>query len=83
MYTLLAAGIPSPTFSMGFTSFSGKLTETYHQPSDNPDTIDYDYLVDFFKSYVLAGRLIANNPKTPFWVSGDKYEEAGKELYKK
>lgn len=77
------AGIPSPTFSMGFTSFSGKLMETYHQPSDNPDTIDYEYLVDFFKSYVLAGRLIANNPKTPFWASGDKYEEAGKELYKK
>lgn len=76
-------GIPSPTFSMGFTSFSGKLTETYHQPSDNPDTIDYNYLVKFFKSYVLAGRLIANNPKTPFWIAGDKYENAGKELYKK
>lgn len=77
-----AAGVPAPTFSMGFTSFSGKLTETYHQPSDNPDTIDYDYLVNFFKSYVLAGRLIANNPVTPFWVRGDKYEAAGKELYK-
>ncbi len=78
-----AAGVPAPTFSMGFTSFSGKLTETYHQPSDNPDTVDYDYLVNFFKSYVLAGRLIANNPVTPFWVSGDKYEAAGKELYQK
>lgn len=76
-----AAGIPSPTFAMGFTSFSGQVSETYHKPNDEADTIDYDYLVDFFKSYVLAGRLIANNPKTPFWVSGDKYEEAGNELY--
>jgi aminopeptidase YwaD len=74
-------GIPAPTFSMGFTSFSGQVTETYHKPSDKAETIDYDYLVKFFKSYVLAGRLIANNPKTPFWTSGDKFEAAGKELY--
>lgn len=76
-------GIPAPTFSMGFTSFSGQVTETYHKPNDEAHTIDYDYLVKFFKSYVLAGRLIGNNPKTPFWTSGDKYEAAGKELYGK
>ncbi len=76
-------GIPAPTFSMGFRSFDGQVTETYHKPNDEAHTIDYDYLVKFFKSYVLAGRLIANNPKTPFWTQGDKYEEAGKALYKK
>ncbi len=76
-------GIPAPTFSMGFTSFSGLVTETYHKPNDEAHTIDYDYLVKFFKSYVLAGRLIGNNPKTPFWTSGDKYEAAGKVLYGK
>jgi len=32
---------------------------------------------------VLTGRLIANDPKRPFWTAGDKYEEAGKERYKK
>lgn len=74
-------GIPAPTFSMGFTSFSGQLTDTYHKPNDEAHTIDYDYLVKFFKSYVLAGRLIGNNPKTPFWTSGDKFEAAGKALY--
>jgi len=74
-------GIPAPTFSMGFRSFDEKINETYHKPSDKAETIDYDYLVKFFKSYVLAGRLIANNPKTPFWTSGDKFEAAGKELY--
>lgn len=76
-------GIPAPTFSMGFRSFDGQVTETYHKPNDKAETIDYDYLVKFFKSYVLAGRLIANNPKTPFWTSGDKFEAAGKELYGK
>lgn len=76
-------GVPAPTFSLGFTSFSGQVTETYHKPSDEAHTIDYDYLVKFFKSYVLAGRLIGNNPKTPFWTSGDKYEATGNELYGK
>lgn len=78
-----AKGIPAPTFSMGFTSFSGLVTETYHKPNDEAHTIDYDYLVQFFKSYVLAGRLIGNNSKTPFWTKGDKFEQAGKELYSK
>lgn len=76
-------GIPAPTYSMGFTSFSGLVTETYHKPNDEAHTIDYDYLVRFFKSYVLTGRLIANDPRRPFWTEGDKYEEAGKVLYKK
>jgi len=38
-------------------------------------------LVKFFKSYVLSSRLIANDPKTPFWTEGDKYYEAGVKLY--
>jgi len=75
-------GIPSPTFSLGFTSFDGNVTKYYHQASDEADNLDYDYLFKFFKAYVLAGRKIANDPITPVWVEGDKYEEAGKMLYK-
>ena len=74
-------GIPAPTFSLGFRSFDGDVTKYYHQPGDEADTLDYDYLLKFFNSYVLAGRLIANDPKTPTWTAGDKYEEAGKKLY--
>ncbi|MEW7291461.1 M28 family peptidase [Aquimarina sp. 2304DJ70-9] len=78
-----AKGIPAPTFSMGFTSFNEEITKYYHQVTDNPDSVDYNYLFKFFQSYVLACRKIADNPKTPFWVEGDKYYEAGKKLYKK
>jgi len=74
-------GIPAPTFSLGFQSFDGDVTKYYHQPSDEADTLDYDYLLKFFQSYVMAGRLIANDPTTPKWTSGDQYEEAGKKLY--
>ncbi|MEP0985856.1 M28 family peptidase [Ekhidna sp.] len=78
-----AKGIPAPTFSMGFTAFDSEITKYYHQAGDNPNTLDYEYLEKFFKSYVYACRLIANSRKAPFWVEGDKYYDSGKELYKK
>ncbi len=78
-----AKGIPAPTFSMGFTSFNEEITKYYHQVTDNPDSLDYNYLFTFFQSYVLACRKIANNPSTPFWIEGDKYYKAGTKLYKK
>ena len=76
-------GIPAPTYSLGFTSFDGDVTKYYHRPGDEAQTLDYDYLYKFFSSYVLAGRLIANDAVTPFWVNDDKYEMAGKKLYNK
>lgn len=75
-------GIPAPTFSLGFRSFDGDVTKFYHQPGDEADTLDYDYLLKFFQSYVLAGRLIANDSKTPTWTANDIYETAGKALYR-
>jgi hypothetical protein len=75
-------GIPAPTFSLGFTSFDGDVTKYYHRPGDEAQTLDYDYLLEFFKAYVLAGRNIANDKETPRWNNGDKYEEVSKELYK-
>jgi aminopeptidase YwaD len=76
-------GIPAPTYSLGFTSFDGEVTKYYHRPGDEAQTLDYDYLYKFFSSYVLAGRLIANDAITPFWVENDKYEMVGKKLYDK
>jgi len=76
-------GIPAPTFSMGFKAFDEEIFKYYHQPGDDPDTLDYDYLLKFFRSYVYATRLIGNDKTIPFWVEGDKYYEAGVKLYKR
>lgn len=76
-------GVPAPTYGMGFNGFDEEITKYYHQVTDNPDTMDYDYLYKFFQSYVLSARLIANDPERPFWTEGDKYYEAGKKLYAK
>ena len=74
-------GIPAPTYSLGFSAFDAEITKYYHQPGDEADTLDYDYLLQFFQSYVYSGRLIANDPETPRWTEGDKYEPVSKELY--
>lgn len=74
-------GIPAPTFSLGFSAFDGEVTKYYHRPGDDADSLDYDYLLKFFRAYVMSGRYIANDPKTPVWTTGDKYEAAGKALY--
>lgn len=76
-------GIPAPTFSLGFTAFDAEIGKYYHQQSDNPESIDYDYMEQFFRAFVLSARLIANDEETPFWIEGDKYYEAGKALYGK
>ncbi|MBC2837749.1 M28 family peptidase [Robiginitalea sp. SC105] len=75
------AGIPAPTYSTGFNSFDEEYLKYYHQLADEAGSLDYDYLLKFFRGYVLTGRLIANDPETPFWVPGDVYEPAGKALY--
>lgn len=76
-----AKGIPAPTFSPGFTAFDEEIMKYYHQATDNPETIDYDYLLRFCKAFAYSARLIADMDKRPFWTAGDKYEAAGKKLY--
>lgn len=74
-------GVPAPTYSTGFDAFDDEINKYYHQAGDEADSLDYDYLLKFYQGYVLSGRLIANDPETPFWVKGDKYEPAGNVLY--
>jgi aminopeptidase YwaD len=75
-------GIPAPTFSLGFKAFDDEIGKYYHQPGDQPDNLDYEYLHKFFRAYVYACRLIGNAPARPFWKPGDKYHDVGVSLYR-
>jgi hypothetical protein len=74
-------GIPSPTFSLGFTAFDEEISKYYHQASDHVDNFDLDYAVKYWKSYILSAENIANWGEKPIWKEGDKYEAISKELY--
>lgn len=76
-----ANGIPAISISPGMTSFDEEIARYYHQVTDNPDTIDYDYLHKYCQAFARIARLIADEEERPRWAEGDKYEEAGKALY--
>ncbi len=78
-----AKGVPAPTFSPGFKTFDEEIQRNYHKVSDNPDTIDFSYLLKFCQAYTYAARLIADKATRPQWITGDKYEAAGQALYGK
>ncbi len=74
-------GVPALTFSPGFEEMDDEIFKYYHQVTDNPETIDFDYLLEYCQVFTLAARLIADRDVRPNWVEGDKYEAAGKKLY--
>ncbi|GGC11050.1 M20/M25/M40 family metallo-hydrolase [Dyadobacter sediminis] len=76
-------GIPAPTFTPGFREFNGDIMKNYHQVSDNPETVDFNYLLKFCQAYAYTTRLIADRKTAPQWIAGDKYEAAAKKLYGK
>lgn len=78
-----AKGIPSLSFSPGMTDFDDTIMKYYHQVTDNPETIDMNYLKLYCQSFTLAARMIANRDTRPYWAAGDKYEEMGNKLYNK
>ncbi len=76
-------GIPAPTFSPGFRSFTDEgIVKYYHRPQDEAgDDFDYAYLRRFVQAYAHVARLLADSPEGFAWLPGDPYEEASRTLY--
>ncbi|MEL6942235.1 MAG: M28 family peptidase, partial [Bacteroidota bacterium] len=74
-------GVPALNFAPGMTAFDAAIMKYYHQVTDNPETIDFDYLLKYCQSFTYAAQLIANRAERPFWIADDKYEKVGKALY--
>lgn len=82
-YNFAAKGIPAVDFSPGIKAFDAELNKYYHQPPDEVGSLDFDYLLKFYRAYVYSAHLIANDPQRPVWKAGDKFEAEGKKLYGK
>ncbi|MEJ1241573.1 M28 family peptidase [Chryseolinea sp. T2] len=76
-------GVPSVNVSPGVKAFDQELMKYYHQPADEVQTLDMQYLARFYRAMLFSVQALANADKAPVWKSGDKYEAAGKELYAK
>ncbi len=80
-YNFAVKGVPAITFAPGTKSFDAELLKYYHQPADEVSSLDFTYLVKYFRAYVYANVLLATNPKAPVWKAGDKFEVEAKRLY--
>lgn len=82
-YNFAVKGVPAITFAPGTKAFDAELMKYYHQPADEVGSLDFDYLIKYFRAYVYANVLLANNPAAPTWKTGDKFEAESKKLYGK
>ena len=82
-FNFAVKGIPAINFAPGVKAFDADLTKYYHQPEDEVSSLDFDYLIKYFRAYVYTNYLLANAPATPIWKAGDKFEPAAKALYGK
>jgi hypothetical protein len=74
-------GIPSVTFSVGFRGMNQEIIKHYHQPSDEAETLNFNYVLKFAKSFGFALREIANSDKRLFWKEKDEFYDTGIQLY--
>ena len=76
-------GVPAPTFSPGFRSFSDPgIANYYHRPQDEADaSFDFAYLRRFVQAFVGAARMVASTDAPLGWTPGDPYAEAAAALY--
>ncbi len=76
-----AKGIPAISYGPGVVENADEINKYYHQPTDEANTLDYDYLIKFSRAYIYTLGKIANAEMKLWWTPEDKYEEAGKKLY--
>ena len=82
-YNFAVKGVPAINFAPGTKSFDAELMKYYHQPADEVASLDFDYLIKYFRAYVYANVLLSNLDKAPVWKQGDKFEVQSKKLYDK
>jgi len=79
--SLSVKGVPSATYSLGFRKMDGEITKYYHQPTDEVESMDMDYVTQWIIGYINAAQNIANMDERPFWNTGDEFESIGRKLY--
>ena len=76
-------GIPAIKLQPGLAKMDDEIRKYYHRQPDEVSSLDFNYLTTFYRTFVYAVVLLANEGTPPFWVKGDKFEETGKKLYGK
>ena len=74
-------GIPAIKLQPGLARMDDEIRKYYHRQADEVSSLDFNYLTKFYKTFVYAVQLLANEKKRFSWKAGDKFEDASKKLY--
>jgi Zn-dependent M28 family amino/carboxypeptidase len=74
-------GIPAIKLQPGLARMDDEIRKYYHRQADEVTSLDFEYLTRFYRTFVYAVQLLANETKRPSWKAGDKFEETSKKLY--
>jgi hypothetical protein len=74
-------GVVAIKLQPGLARMDDEIRKYYHRQADEVSSLDFEYLTKFYKTFVTAVQLLANDPQKFSWNKGDKYEEVSKKLY--
>jgi Zn-dependent M28 family amino/carboxypeptidase len=74
-------GVVAIKLQPGLARMDDEIRKYYHRQADEVTSLDFEYLTKFYKTFVTAVQLIANEPQKFSWNKGDKYEEVSTRLY--
>ncbi len=80
-FSFAKKGIPAISYDPGYTAIDDEINKYYHQPADEPSTIDYEYLTRYCKAYIYAVYLLAEKESLQ-WAEGDLFQAVAEELYR-
>ncbi|MCC6727327.1 MAG: M28 family peptidase [Saprospiraceae bacterium] len=71
-----AKGVPAIDFAPCITEMGEEIFKYYHQATDNPDSLDYDYILKFCQAFTQVASLIADKDGKIDWTEkGAKYQK--------
>lgn len=74
-------GVVAIKLQPGLARMDDEIRKYYHRQADEVSSLDFEYLTKFYKTFVTAVQLLANEPQKFSWNKGDKYEEVSTRLY--
>ena len=76
---LTQKGVPTMSYSLGFTDFTDELNKYYHQLADESSSLDYDYLERFYESFTNVLYYVANSEDPIEWREDSKWNPQNQE----
>ncbi len=77
-------GVPSATYSLGFTAFDDTINKYYHQPGDETHDLDWAYIERFYEGFANVLLTLTNTPeRIEFKEDKQPFYETYQKLYTK